>query len=199
MIDIINYEYYVLNPIGLHRKKRLDWLELWIEKADYLSNYYMKIEGKYEIIDESIDYYFALLESGINYLKKYNNYWDYSFLQHHMFSYNNFCDKNSFKEDLKERDLAEYIKYLFISSNYNISDIYKLIEKTIYNFNYELVIARLLFPSYYLYYLEKLILYDIDYDMLEKIINRSGEYEEYLKKIVNKINQYILNKIVLPF
>lgn len=196
---VVDYEYYILNPIVLDKKKKLDWSNLWINKINYISNYYKNIKGKYAIIDDSIDYYICMSEVAIYYLKKYDNYYDNAFVQHKLIFKSSFFDRLFLKEDLKERDFAEYIKYLFLSQDYDVNYIYSLIKKSIGNFNYDLVIARLLFPSYYFYYLEKIIVDGEDYEKLENLVKSSGKYEKYLIDIVNKINQYSTKKIILPF
>lgn len=193
VIDIT--EYYISN--SSRKVKKLEWRKLWIYKSDYIINYYKNISGKYRIIDESIDYYIVLLELGIFYLKKYDSYYDYALLQHELII-NDLNDSN-LKYDFKERKFAEYIKYLFFYKTYSIDFIYNLIEKNIGKLNFELVVARLLFPSYYFYYFEKVVVNNEKYDNLANIVIRASEYEDYLKSIVNKINSYLDKKIVLPF
>lgn len=177
----------------------MDWLILWISKIDYIADYYMKIKGKYEIVDESIDYYMTLSEAALFYLKEYNNYYGDSYVQHKLILKNKFFDRLFLKEDFKERDFAEYIKYLFFYKDSDINYVYNLIKNNIGIFNYELVIARLLFPSYYFYYLEKVVVEGEDFEELKKIVKRTNEYEKYLMGIVNIINQYSTKKIILPF
>lgn len=152
--------------------KKLNWRNLWIIKADYIWKYYLAIKGKYEIVDESIDYFIALMEAAIYYLKDY----DYIF----------------YRKDIRERDFAEYLKYLFRENRTN--DVYKLLENN--NYNYELVVARLLFPSYYLFCLEKFI--NNGDNELFSVVNRVDEYENYIRDIVSKINENRVKKIVLP-
>lgn len=196
-MDIVDY-YYILNPICLNKKKKMDWIQLWINKSDYVSNYYEEIRGKYNIIDESIDYYMVMLEVGISYLKGYDNYYDYSYMQHKVIIENGYFDEKYLKEDFKERDFAEYIKYLFLKK-YSIDYVYELIDRGSKKFNYRLVIARLFFPSYYFYYLERAIIDGKDYDKLCDIVNRTSLYEEYLKNVVERMNKYMYKKIILPF
>lgn len=192
----MNYINYIFNPVGLKNIKKLNWKDLWIKKSDYIQGYYLKIKGKYKIVDESINYYITMIEMAIYYLKDYDNYYDYFYKQHIIVFDGLFFDKNYFKEDVKERDFAEYLKYLFVKGNYDLNDIYNLLEKG-RKFNYDLVVARLLFPSYYIFYLEKFLLYHQDSELVN-IISRSSEYEEYIKKIVNKINEFKVKKIILP-
>ena len=188
---IDNYDYYIFNPIFLNKKIKLNWRSLWIKKSDYISKYISKIRKNYKEIDESIDYYLTMLEMAIYYLKDYDNYIDYAYVQHKI------INNMELNEDVKERDFSEYLKYTFFNKNYSMNYIYDLIEKGINIFNYDLVVARLLFPSYYLFYLEK---YIIDGENnLNSIIERTSEYELYVKNIVNRINLYRDKKIVLPF
>ena len=187
-------EYYILNPIRLNKIIKLDWFNLWIKKSDYINNYYINIKGKYEIIDNSIDYYVTIIEMSIFYLKDYSNYYDYAYRQ-----YGIIIDNGMYtKDDIKERDFAEYLKYLFYK-DYDIDYIYSLIDKSKSIFNYYLVVARLIFPSYYLFYLDRLIINNKDYDKLENIVNKTTNYEKYLKCIVERMNNYLTKKIVLPF
>ena len=184
----------ILNPIRLNKIKKLDWFNLWIMKSDYITKYYESIKGKYSIIDESIDYYMTLLETGIYYLKDYLNYYDYVYIQ-----YSIIVDNELFiKEDIKERDFAEYLKYMFYK-NYDIQYIYDFIDKGKNKFDFYLVGIRLLFPSYYLFYLDKVIIDNECYDGLKRIVDSSYEYENYLKKIINRMNDYLSKKIILPF
>lgn len=191
MIEINDY---ILNPIRLNKKKKLDWYDLWIYKSDYISNYYNYIRGKYKIVDESFNYYIVLLEYGIWLLKDYSNYYDYVYVQHDII----INGMSYVKEDIKERDFAEYLKYLFYN-NYDFKCICELIKKNSNKFNYYLVGVRLLFPSYYLFYFERFILDGANYNELYVVINRTSDYEEYLKKIINLFNKYLIKKIVLPF
>ena len=195
-----NYiENYILNPTSTKKVKRLLWYELWQKKSNYIEYYYNKIKNKYKIIDESINYYIGMLEKGIIYLKKYDNYYEYYYLQHKIFLNDNSSDLSNLKADIKERDCSEYLKYLFFKQDYDEKAISDFILKTNNKFNYDLVIARLLYPSYYLFFLEKFITEKVGYDDLNRIICRSKEYELYVNSIVLNINKYYEKKIGLPF
>lgn len=185
---------YILNPIKLNKIKRLEWFDLWVNKSNYITNYYQGIKGKYKIIDESINYYLVMLDISICYLKKYTKYYNYVYIQHNIILDNNMC----IKEDIKERDFAEYLKYLFYK-NYDIKYVYDLIKTSSNIFDYHLVIARLLYPSYYLFYFECVVINNSNQDKLYEIVKKSCDYEKYLKNVVDKMNEYLTKKIVLPF
>lgn len=191
---MIAIDYYILNPVRLNKRKKLEWLELWIKKSNYITDYYKFIKGKYSIVDESIDYYMAMLEMGICYVNKYDDYYDYVYQQHSIIVDNDM----TIREDIKERDFAEYLKYLFYN-DYDIGYIYDFIDSGIQKFDYYLVTCRLLFPSYYFYYFEKVITDNKSYDKLKKIIDLSKKYEEYLNKVVDRMNSHLIKKIILPF
>lgn len=183
-----------MNPMKLNKRKKLDWLELWINKCDYIDSYYENVKGKCKTIDESIDYYITMIQMAIYYLRDYSNYYDYVYVQHNII----LKSEMTIKEDVKERDFAEYLKYLFYT-NCDINYIEKLINKYYRKFNYYLVIARLIFPSYYLYYLEKVLVSKDGFAELKRIVDMTSEYETFLKLITNKMNEYLSKKIVLPF
>ena len=190
----------ILNPSITDSRKKLNWREQWIKKKDYLEFFFDKnIKGKYEIIDESINYYFSMIELAIYYLKEYDNYYDYNYIQHKIVFDNTFFNKNTIMEDVKERDFSEYLKYLFYNKNYNINDSYKLIDNSRNGFNYDLIVARMIYPSYYIYYLEKVIIENEELDKLVYIVQKSSEYEEYVRLIVDRINKKINKKIISPF
>jgi len=191
---VISIENDILNPIRLNKKRKLDWLNLWIKKSDYIAYCCDSIRKKYSIIDESIDYYIVMMEMAIYYIKEYSDYYDYVYIQHNII-----MDNNTYiKEDIKERDFSEYLKYLFYKK-YDFDYISNLLEKNSNRFNYYLVGIRLLFPSYYLFYLERIIIDNKDYDKLIEVVNCTLEYEKYLKRVIGVINKFLIKKIVLPF
>lgn len=188
-----------MNPEFCDKYIKLNWHELWIKKSENIEKYFNKIKGKYQIIDESINYYISILEMGIYFLREYDNYYDYGYLQHKIIIDEIYCDKNNFKIDVKEREIAEYLKCIFFKRIYSLEKIHTLIQKVNKKINYKLVIARLLMPNYYFYFVEKLIFEDRDNPELYEIVDRIKEYEEYIKTIVDEINKINEKKIVLPF
>ena len=184
----------VLNPVKLNKKKKLDWYSLWIKKSDNIANYYERIRGVYKIIDDSIGYYIVMMEMAIYYAKEYSNYYDYAYVQHNIIV----DDDMYIREDIKERDFSEYLKYLFYKKC-DFNYIYKIIEKNSNKFNYYLVGIRLLFPSHYLYYFDRFVITHKGYDKLISIVDCTYEYEEYVRNTIAVINKFLTKKIVLPF
>jgi len=187
----------VLKPIFSNRVGKLNWFYLWVKKSDYIEKYYGNIRDKYDIIDESINYYIGMLEKGINYLKDYKNYYSRIYIQHDVILADDYSDFD-IKYDVKERDLTEYLKYLFFFRKYeNISEVYSIIEQAGTEFNYELIVARLLLPTHYFQAIEKYLKGENNF--LIDVVERIDMYEQYVNSIVKKINNFYNKKIVLPF
>ena len=88
--------------------------------------------------------------------------------------------------DYRVRDVAEYIKNSFWTDNHNI---YNELNNYLYKNNLslnevKLLISRVLFPSFYFDLYEDIFNYNKDEKILNNIISRIDEYEEYLNSII---------------
>ena len=139
-----------------------------------------------------------MMELAINRIKKYSDYVETVYVQPKIILEKKDYEKENFIYDIKERYFAEYLKYLFYSNKYEMSQIYSFIKNEKEELNYDLVTARLLLPTHYLFYFEKMII-DGDDTGLKKVIERVDEYEIYVNLIVKEINKVYHKKIVSPF
>lgn len=171
------------NSLSLNVTNRVEWREIWIRKSDYIEYYYSNIVGKYKLIDESIDYYLGMLETAIYYLYDYGDYKDVSFIVHKYFDKDYLYNPLNLKADVKERDFAEYLKYIFFSNEYLNINVEELIIRYKDYYNYDLVLARMLYPNYYFDLFDRVILLEESENELYKVISRNKEYEVYLKRI----------------
>ena len=133
--------------------------------------------------------------SYINYNQQNNNNEEY-YLSHKRINENDFSNPLNVILDYKERDYAEYLKYLFFSNEYKKVNIEEIIKK--YKLTYSGAIklySRLLYPEYYYDLYEKIIRKEIKEIELKKILIRIDEYELYLKKIYDILEN---NNIVIP-
>lgn len=168
----------------------LKWRDLWIRKSDYIEYYYSLIVGKYRLIDESIDYYLGMLEMAIYYLYDYNDYRDVGFIEHKYFDNKHIHNPLNLKADVKERDFSEYLKRIFFDGTYVGINIESLLIKYKDYYNYDLIVARLLYPNYYFDLFDRVILgYDRE-DVLYGVISKTNEYENYLRRIINCIGTF---------
>ena len=191
LFKVNNYSFSIDDLFCCYRfgnKIKIDWYELWIDCEKYWESLYYKKYGKFDIIDESIDYYFSLLSYSIFYVSDYKNYYSSACIQH-LYIDDEFFNPMNLKIDIIENDFAEYLKYLFFYSKYD----YDYIERIIFDhrkLNYNLVIARLLFPNYYFMLVEKSLVIDSIDEKIISIINRIGEYQDYLNFIISKVSVF---------
>lgn len=190
-----NYFNKIINPIEIDTKEDIiGWVDLWIKKCDFIEYQMNHIINKYKVVDESIDYYIGLIEVAIAYLS-YNEKSKETkkYLVHKRIDKKNFYNPLNVKIDLKERDLAGYLKYLFLENVYTEENVFNVLQKA--NLSYDASIrlfSRLLFPSHYLDVYDRVVADEIGQDELKKIVLRSNEYELFLKmifKILNKKNE----------
>ncbi len=177
---IINSSYNFLRP---------NWKEVWQKRIDYLEKQ-MQYYGlnKVGIID-SFSYYIGLSENAIIF---YNNIINLNSslicLSHRrIFCPNiwlNYGNPLSFMVDVPERDVAEYLKSQFFYGNYKECyldfDSY-LKSKKMSLQSAQLLLARLLYPSYYFDAFERVIIDKKSEENVIKIIERRKNYEKFLK------------------
>ena len=180
---------------------RSNWALLWSKKIDYLEYHHEQNYQKYPLLSISFDYFIGLGENAISYL----NYTiinmspeknDIGVIAHDVISIDdttyNLYDPLNIIIDHKARDLAEYIKYSFFNDNFAIFE--ELNEYFKYNYfsfyGINLLIARILYPSFYFETYDKVVCGKINEAELLKITNRINEYEIYLKDIFSYFHKY---------
>ena len=178
---------------------RNNWAYLWSAKVDYIESQLNEIQYD-KIIDNSIDYYIGLSENAIYYVNNVNSKYSMSSLDKIVLSRKRIISPNyslnyfnplSFIFDLEVRDIAEYIKSTFFDNGdayLDLESYLKSTKLTIYSYN--MLFARLLFPSYYFDIYEKVVNKDVSSEKLLKIINKANEYEIFLKKAYVLISTY---------
>ena len=182
----------IIKPIEVDVRDEVKlWKELWIRKSDFIEYQMKHIANKYKTIDESIDYYIGLVEVSIQYLS-YNEkkQEEKRYLVHKRIDKRNFYNPLNVKVDIKERDLAGYVKLLFMEEDYTEDDISRIIDRANLSFDERIrLFARLLFPSYYLDVYDLVVSCDAGEDELKKVILRNEEYELFLRMIFKLLNK----------
>ena len=218
-ISFINNQYYILlscnknvkfsledlyNPLycngemlKLRTLNHSNWDKLWTSKIDYFEYQKDYIKVKYPILYKSLDYFIGLGENAIAYFYAVNHYLTKEYNDILVISRRrvNLRDISFFNPlnlviDHRARDVGEYLKYIFIEDTYS----YEVIEELLDNLNfsiyqYSLLIARLLFPSFYFDIYEDIVNGYTKEKEIIKILNRADEYQEFLKYIYNYINK----------
>ena len=200
--DILNINKKIIlnkNKIKLYSN---NWANMWSSKIDYFE-YQVREYGKTkEGILNSFSYYIGLAENAISYANKTSstltpNDLDKVTLAHRRIFYPNiklnYLNPLSFIIDLEIRDVAEYIKSLFFCGQEEEAlielDLY-LKLKALSGYGYQMLYARLLYPSYYFDIYERVMINACSEDELIKIISKEEKYEKFLYETFKLISKY---------
>lgn len=204
-------EYNVLDMISLanqlviNSKKsilyRNNWADLWSSKVDYFEYQVSQLAKDKHIILNSFGYYVGLAENAIAYVnattKKYQlGINEKITLQRKRITFPNvslnYFNPLNYIIDIEVRDVASYFKSLFFNSYEDL-----FIEVNAYLrsrklglFGYQLLYARLMYPSFYFDIYEKVIEGTKDEKELLPIINKVDDYEYFLKDMYFLISKY---------
>ena len=168
-----------------------NWGLLWSKKIDYLENLISENGKKYPQVVNSFNYFVGMSENAISYYNNIeidNNMMYY--ISHKVLRPTDKVDSLynplNIIYDYRVRDVAEYIKNSFWTDNHNIYNEwnnYLYINNLSLN-EVKLLISRVLFPSFYFDMYEEIFNYNKEEKILNNIINRIDEYEEYLDSII---------------
>ena len=181
--------------------KRNDWVNLWSKKNDYFEYQKEYIKTKFPILYYSLDYYIGLSENAISYVGQVEREMkpserDHLVLAKKRVHYNDnlheFQSPLNIVIDYKERDVSEYFKSLFLDDCYNEEEIINYLkELPASGFGMGLLMGRMLFPSFYFDLYEKIVNDVIPEKEIYKIIDKSDDYEYFLRFIYFEINKII--------
>lgn len=183
------FDYKRLPVLPLFQFGTLSWRNRWIQKMDYIEEYYSSIQGQYLLLDESFDYFFGLLQLAISYLSDiFSSHFPY-FIQHLSFSSDHFYNPLSLTIDVFERDVGEVLKYFFFH-DISRDDIISFIQTYGNQCNFTLVMARVLYPNYYFDLIDDIILGNKTEDCLIPIISTVNSFQEYCKFLFHEISAF---------
>lgn len=190
-LDIVNVDRKIEKII------RFNWTILWEEKIDYFEQQIFSKKDEYGSLLDSFNYYVGMAENAILYvreaLKNQDEYPNQLVASHRRF-YNNmslidFYDPTNLIVDHRSRDVAEFLKFLFISNDYDFSVINDFLNKyRLSKLDAHLLFGRLLFPGFYFDYLEKSLFNQID-DSIFWLEDRTEEYNQYIMEIYLILNK----------
>lgn len=196
----INDIIYMLNEnvdlSGLKSLLRTNWVSLWSSKVDYIEYQMGHLIKKYPFLNNTIDYYLGLCENAITYIKNLKMFSDYKIpigISHKRIIKDatlfDLYNPLNLIIDYKVRNIAEYLKDAFFKDedvNYILNTIFK-------NFwfdklNLSLLVARLLYPSYYFDLFEEIIDKELDENIIFPLTKKSSKYEEFIDLIIKNCN-----------
>ncbi len=204
-------EYNVLDMIGfadrlvIHSKKsvlyRNKWAELWSAKADYFEYQIRQLGKDKSIILNSFSYYIGLLENAIAYVNTTTKNHQISIqervtLQRKRVVFPNvainYFNPIHYVIDIEVRDIASYFKSLFFNSYEDLFiEIHAYLKRRKLSiYGYQLLFARLMYPSFYFDLYEKIMEGELEENVLIPIINKVEDYEWFLKDMYSILSSY---------
>lgn len=186
------------NKSNLYRN---NWGTLWSEKIDYFEYQVRELSIEKDVVKNSFSYYVGMAENAISYVNNTNmKYGGDAYrivLSHRRVFYPNYklnyLNPLSFVFDLEVRDIAEYLKAMFFKKDISfcldeLSSYLKIRHLSLYE--YQMLYARLLYPTYYFDVYESVMNKNGDEEELVNIIKKCDSYEEFLKNAYLEISKY---------
>lgn len=186
------------NKSNLYRN---NWGTLWSEKIDYFEYQVRELSIEKDVVKNSFSYYIGMAENAISYVNNTNMKYGRDayriVLSHRRVFYPNYklnyLNPLSFVFDLEVRDIAEYLKSMFFKKDVGfcldeLSSYLKIRHLSLYE--YQMLYARLLYPTYYFDVYESVMNKNGDEEELVNIIKKCDSYEEFLKKAYLEISKY---------
>ena len=176
-------------------KLMINWGNLWERKMDYLEDLINENGKKYPLIVDSFNYFVGLAENAISY---YNTIFideNYKFgICHRKIKIDDTIEELynplNIIFDYKVRDVAEYMKISFFNGNKNSLNefIWYLNNNYLSIMEAKLLIARLLYPSFYFDMYEDIMIDEKEEKIITNILTKIDEYEIYLAKLIEMIS-----------
>lgn len=210
-VSNLNEEYDIFDMVKISEKLvlnnnksnlyRNNWGTLWSEKIDYFEYQVRELSIEKDVVKNSFSYYVGMAENAISYVNNTNmKYGGDAYrivLSHRRVFYPNYklnyLNSLSFVFDLEVRDIAEYLKAMFFKKDISfcldeLSSYLKIRHLSLYE--YQMLYARLLYPTYYFDVYESVMNKNGDEEELVNIIKKCDSYEEFLKKAYLEISKY---------
>lgn len=178
---------------------RFNWESLWKEKVDYIEYQLIHLGQEYDKLLPILYYFIGMGENAIYYVNQIftSSKFNAINLKNISLSHRRVCSDTKLSDffnpfniviDHSSRDIAEYLKSCFINDSYDFNTIENFLnELNFNNLDYNLLFARLLFPSLFLdLYID--CINNNDLKKLLEIKERCDEYQLFLKNIYNIIN-----------
>lgn len=196
----INDIIYMLNEnvdlSGLKSLLRTNWVALWSSKVDYIEYQMGHLIKKYPFLNNTIDYYLGLCENAITYIKNLKMFSDYKIpigISHKRIIKDatlfDLYNPLNLILDYKVRNIAEYLKDAFFKDE-DVNYILNIVFKNFWfdKLNLSLLVARLLYPSYYFDLFEEIIDKELDENIIFPLTKKSSKYEEFIDLIIKNCN-----------
>lgn len=200
LFDMIQFWNNFILTENVNSLVRLDWSILWSEKIDYFEYQIRELGKDKKIVLNSFSYFIGLAENAISYVGKVQrtikpNQIRYVLCHRRVWYPNyhlNFDNPLQFVIDLEVRDVAEYLKSMMLDDEQlALIDLKAYLEvRHLDIYQLSMLYGRLLFPTYYFDLYENVMNKGLEEDYLLKIVDKSENIEEFLKKSYELIMVY---------
>lgn len=189
-------EILFLNNYLSSKKLNVNWGQLWEKKIDYLEELINENGKKYPLIVNSFNYFVGMTENAISYYSSISIGDDINYVISHRSikigdTIESLYNPLNIILDYRVRDMAEYIKISFFKNN---KLIFKEIQEYLISNNLSLVevqllVARLLYPSFYFDMYDDIMIDNQEEKILTFILANLDNYEIYLSNVIGLIRQ----------
>lgn len=195
--DLVNIGNNYLKDGNYRNLDRSNWYILWCKKIDYFEYQKSYIRNKYPLLYNTIDYFIGYAEIAISYLNEINrkikkNMLDNLIICHKRLYINSelfdFYNPFSLILDYKARDIGEYLKSLFFYG-YNDEQVKKILLLCNSSYQRHLVMARVMFPSFYFDCYENIINGVVTENEILPILDKIKDYEDFLLHLYNLLKE----------
>ena len=185
------FKYYPVNSNGVN------WGTLWSERLDYYEVQIRELGIKYQTVLNSFGMFSGLAENAILYfnmtMEKFGDLESNVGIVHNRVKYPcyliDYYNPVNFVIDYSVRDIGEYIKSYIISDDFDFNNVVTLINRMNLNdLMFNLLYARLLYPTFYFDIFDKIILEDGKDSDVVPILNKVYSYLSMLKILYQKFN-----------
>lgn len=198
--DILNFP---CNGVKYETKKLIDksnWGPIWEKKIDFYEKQLKEMAEKYPLLSSSFFYYVGLFENAISYYYESHPLSSMKCICHRRVTVDmdlySFYNPLSFVIDDKMRDIGEYLKSFVLYENYTKEKLAFLLNMVVFKKeNVIMLIARILFPSYYFDLYEDIIVNKVPEEEIEKIVERQSNILYLLSYLFNKYAYYHIPQI----
>jgi len=199
ILNIIDFSNKTALNESAKKNYKNNWAFLWGSKIDYIENQLSEIKIN-KLILLSINYYIGLAENAIYYVNqthlKYKiGQFDRVCINHKRVNFPNkdinFLNPLTFIFDLEVRDVASFLKSCFFAGHDALLELETFLKiKKMGQYSYNMLFARLLYPSYYFDIYDEVINQKKDVNNLFKVVKLNKKYEQFLKKAYHEISKY---------
>lgn len=185
------FKFYPIDENGI------DWGTLWGERLDYYEVQIRELGIKYQTVLNSFGMFSGLAENAILYfnmtLEKFGDLKKEVGIVHNRVKYPcyliDYYNLLNYVIDYNVRDISEYIKSYVISDDFDVNNVIALISRMNLNdLMFNLLYARLLYPTFYFDVFDKIILEDGKDNDIVFVLNKLNNYLEMLKSVYNGFN-----------